>query len=68
MPLGTTKTPCIGICKMDIALGICIGCGRTRSEIGRWMGISDGEADAIMQQCTKRLEVLYGTNEKESGC
>jgi predicted Fe-S protein YdhL (DUF1289 family) len=30
------KSPCIGLCMMNDALGYCLGCGRTRREIGQW--------------------------------
>ena len=30
------KSPCNDICKIDRPSGLCIGCGRTLSEIGEW--------------------------------
>jgi uncharacterized protein len=34
------ETPCIKICVVDPETGFCIGCGRTRGEIGGWLGLS----------------------------
>ena len=40
------KTPCIKVCQMDPARGVCSGCCRTLDEIARWGGMSDAERDA----------------------
>lgn len=29
-------SPCINVCKMDDALGLCVGCYRTLKEIAGW--------------------------------
>jgi len=59
MPLKPIKTPCVGICEMVVALGICKGCGRTGSEIGAWLGMPDYERDQVMSDCDARLAVLF---------
>ena len=43
------ESPCIEICTMDAAAGLCVGCGRTLDEIARWASMSDAERAAIMQ-------------------
>ena len=58
MPLESIKTPCVGICELVVPWGICKGCGRTESELGAWMGISDEERERIMEECDSRLAVL----------
>jgi uncharacterized protein len=40
-------SPCVNICRLD-ALGLCIGCRRTLSEIAEWSQASDA----------RRLEIL----------
>ena len=40
------ETPCIKICVVDPETGFCIGCGRTRGEIGGWLGLSPEERRA----------------------
>jgi uncharacterized protein len=34
------ESPCVKICVVDPETGFCIGCGRTRDEIGSWLGFS----------------------------
>jgi hypothetical protein len=41
-------SPCLNICQLDSEADTCIGCGRTRAEIGGWMGMSADERAAIM--------------------
>jgi predicted Fe-S protein YdhL (DUF1289 family) len=40
-PPAPVPTPCIDVCTMDEAAGMCLGCARTAEEIGAWL-----EADA----------------------
>ncbi len=42
------RSPCIDVCRMNEALGLCEGCGRTLDEIARWAQMSDAERDRIM--------------------
>jgi predicted Fe-S protein YdhL (DUF1289 family) len=42
------ETPCLGICLMDPADGLCAGCARSLDEIARWSAMSDTERRAIM--------------------
>lgn len=35
-PLPDIPTPCVGICRIDMATGLCEGCMRTRDEIACW--------------------------------
>ena len=55
MPSGLLSTPCIKVCIVDGKNGLCVGCGRTLSEIGRWMSLDDGERKAIMSLLPARL-------------
>ena len=48
-------TPCIKVCAMDSATGLCRGCGRTLDEIARWGSMSDRERRTIMQVLKNRL-------------
>ena len=54
------KSPCIKVCQMDPARGVCIGCCRTLDEIARWGGMSDTERKVVMDALDgrrKRLDV-----------
>ena len=41
-------TPCIKVCFVDEASGLCLGCHRTGEEIAGWMRLTDSERAAIM--------------------
>ncbi len=41
-------SPCIQICVIDPASGLCEGCGRSLREIAQWAGLSEAERQAIM--------------------
>lgn len=51
----TIETPCIKVCEIDPASGLCIGCGRTLNEIARWGAMTDRERAEIMQSLKARL-------------
>jgi uncharacterized protein len=59
MPLESIRTPCVGICELAVPWGMCKGCGRTESELGAWVGMSDQERDQVMLDCDARLAVLF---------
>lgn len=52
-------TPCIGVCRMDELLGICVGCGRNRHEIASWIYMHDSEREAGMKVAANRLDMLF---------
>lgn len=49
------ESPCINVCNMDRARGICRGCGRTIDEIAGWTQISSDERSRIMATLPERL-------------
>ncbi|PPC99798.1 MAG: DUF1289 domain-containing protein [Hyphomicrobium sp.] len=50
------ESPCINICSIDEARGLCTGCGRTRAEIARWTSFTDAERRRIMMELPRRLQ------------
>jgi predicted Fe-S protein YdhL (DUF1289 family) len=54
---GQVASPCISICRIDTASGLCTGCARTIDEIARW-GSMGGE---------ERLRVWKLIGERRSG-
>jgi predicted Fe-S protein YdhL (DUF1289 family) len=52
------KSPCIKVCQMDPARGVCIGCCRTLDEIGRWGGMTDSQRTTVMEQLPQRRKDL----------
>ena len=39
----TVPSPCINVCRIDDANGLCVGCLRTLDEIAAWGALSDAE-------------------------
>jgi predicted Fe-S protein YdhL (DUF1289 family) len=52
------ETPCVNICLLDDATGLCIGCGRSIDEIARWSAMSETERRNIMALLPARVERL----------
>lgn len=53
--MSTVATPCVKVCTLDAAAGICLGCGRTLGEIERWLRMSDDERAHVMAELPARL-------------
>ncbi|MBM3568032.1 MAG: DUF1289 domain-containing protein [Alphaproteobacteria bacterium] len=47
-------TPCVKVCALDPSGRYCLGCLRTRQEIGAWSRLDDGQRLAIMAECERR--------------
>lgn len=50
LPKREISTPCIGICRLDDATGLCQGCGRSMAQIAAWPRLSEPERKALMAQ------------------
>jgi predicted Fe-S protein YdhL (DUF1289 family) len=50
----TIETPCIKICEIDPASGLCRGCARTLNEIARWGTMSMEERRRVMADLPAR--------------
>ncbi|MDE2202938.1 MAG: DUF1289 domain-containing protein [Burkholderiaceae bacterium] len=48
------SSPCISVCKMDEARGLCIGCMRTIEEIAAWSTMSDAARLAVWKTLPER--------------
>lgn len=48
------KTPCIGICKLDIGGTYCIGCNRSTAHLEAWSLYTDQERQEIMDKLKER--------------
>jgi predicted Fe-S protein YdhL (DUF1289 family) len=49
------STPCVNVCVIDPLSALCIGCGRTATEITAWSTISEPERIAVMAELGQRL-------------
>ena len=41
-------SPCTSVCRMDDAIGICVGCARTLDEIASWSVLDDDARRAVV--------------------
>lgn len=44
-------SPCVRTCRLEGA--VCVGCGRTRTEIATWSRMSDSERLVVMRRLGK---------------
>ena len=51
---GAMETPCVDICEIDGATGLCRGCGRTIAEIANWTSMTSAERRRIMGELAAR--------------
>lgn len=51
-----TPSPCINLCRMDAASGLCLGCFRTLDEIARWSRLDDAAREAILAAVASRRQ------------
>jgi predicted Fe-S protein YdhL (DUF1289 family) len=56
----TLASPCIKLCTLDPTGKLCVGCGRTRSEIARWTSMSQADRLQVMALLPARLAGLAG--------
>lgn len=47
-------SPCISICAVDEATGLCKGCFRTVDEVASWLYYSNAEKAAVMARLEQR--------------
>ncbi len=51
-------SPCVKVCQMDPARGVCIGCCRTLDEIARWSQMDEAARAAVMGELPQRRKRL----------
>lgn len=61
------ETPCVKICVVDPDTGFCIGCGRTRGEIGGWLGMSVEQRRDVMSTLPDRVATLTQRKSRRGG-
>lgn len=47
------SSPCVRLCVIDAASGLCEGCGRTLAEIAQWASLSESQRLAIMARLAR---------------
>ena len=54
-PVGSAvPSPCISVCTMNEATGLCVGCLRTLDEIASWSVLDDDERRAVWEAIAAR--------------
>jgi uncharacterized protein len=61
------ETPCIKVCVLEPDSGYCIGCGRTRDEIGAWLTLSIDERRQVMGLLPERTATLTQRKARRGG-
>ena len=57
---GPVASPCISVCRMDAASGLCVGCLRTIHEIAAWSVLDDDARRAVLDAIAARRARLSG--------
>ncbi|MCC6659062.1 MAG: DUF1289 domain-containing protein [Rhodocyclaceae bacterium] len=52
------RSPCVKVCEMDEAVGLCKGCCRTQDERDWWVAYSDAQQREVLRRCDQRREAL----------
>ena len=47
-------SPCVSVCRLDEASGLCVGCHRTLAEIGAWARLDDDAKLQVWQAIEQR--------------
>ncbi|MDE2081341.1 MAG: DUF1289 domain-containing protein [Burkholderiales bacterium] len=52
--MNAVASPCIGVCRMDAASGLCAGCLRTLDEIAAWSVLDESARRAVWRALALR--------------
>jgi predicted Fe-S protein YdhL (DUF1289 family) len=66
MTLPDIPSPCVGVCRLDEATGLCRGCMRTGTEIARWPYADNPERLEIVQRLRSRRRAAGITSAADS--
>lgn len=56
---GPAPSPCISICRMDAATGLCEGCLRTLDEIAHWSTMADADKRSVWRAIELRADAGF---------
>jgi predicted Fe-S protein YdhL (DUF1289 family) len=52
--MAVVLSPCVKVCTIDPASGLCVGCRRTLTEIAQWAALSEDDRARIMAELPDR--------------
>jgi predicted Fe-S protein YdhL (DUF1289 family) len=64
-PRSTVPSPCVNVCKMDPATGLCLGCARSLEEIAAWSTLDDLAKRRVWKALPARRALLPGAQRSE---
>ncbi len=51
-------SPCVNVCRMHAASGLCEGCARTLAEIAGWASMSEPDKRRVWQRIEQRRTAI----------
>jgi len=60
--VNAVASPCVNVCVMDDATGLCRGCYRTLDEIARWSVMSDRDKRVVIGILEQRKKIKTGSD------
>ena len=63
-PTADVPSPCVSICRMDTATGLCEGCFRTLDEIASWSALDEEDKRAVWKRIGERSLRATGIQEQ----
>lgn len=61
---GKVRSPCISVCRIDPADGLCVGCQRTIDEIAGWGAMTPAQRVEVWRLIAERREAQSSTRPK----
>lgn len=52
------RTPCVKVCFIDDASGLCLGCFRTLAEVAAWARLDEATRDTVMAELPGRRALI----------
>lgn len=52
------RSPCVNVCEMDEAVGLCRGCCRTQDERDWWVAYTEEQQREVLRRCEQRREAM----------
>jgi len=60
--VSSVASPCVNVCVMDEASGLCRGCRRTLDEIARWSVMDEAEKRKVVALLAQREKQEMGSD------
>jgi predicted Fe-S protein YdhL (DUF1289 family) len=64
-PVSKLPSPCISLCQMDLADGVCLGCYRTRAEIASWPCMDETDQLNLLDILSERRAAATGAKRRQ---